>query len=129
MVSNVKIGGPLDMPIGVVKTIAEMMGYHPDAMQENLVRLNTSGEKKGGMLVDVLSWLLVVGGVIVPTGSNWQYNFTVAMQESKTKAVFSLEGVDVQAGVARVASGRGGQTNWELLQIKSNPQWGTGFSL
>lgn len=131
--------------------------YHPDPMQEDLVRLNTIGEKKGGMLVDVLSWLSVVGdgfkllsgghrialglrafgleefasqmGAKLLTGSNWQHDFMFAMQESKTKAFFSLEGVDVQAGVARAASGRGGPTDWELLQIKSNPQCGTEFSL
>jgi hypothetical protein len=32
----------------------------------------------------------------------------------------------VWRGIQRAASGRGGATNWELLQIKQNPQiWNT----
>jgi hypothetical protein len=37
---------------------------------------------------------------------------------------FNLTGVDEPwRAVTRSASGRGGATDWELLQIKTNPQW------
>jgi len=42
------------------------------------------------------------------------------------KILFNLDGVDVWNGVSRAASGRGGATDWELLQIRQNPQaWDT----
>lgn len=36
---------------------------------------------------------------------------------------FNLDGVDVWGGLSRAAAGRGGATDWELMQIRQNPQW------
>jgi len=46
-----------------------------------------------------------------------------ALADSNRQIHFNLDGVDVWAGVQRAASGRGGATDWELLQIKQNPQY------
>jgi hypothetical protein len=45
------------------------------------------------------------------------------LADSSVTKLFNLDGVDVWGGVSRAAAGRGGATDWELLQIRSNPQW------
>ena len=46
------------------------------------------------------------------------------MADPATAVHFNLDNVNVWSGVQRAASGKGfGATDWELLQIKENPQW------
>jgi len=54
---------------------------------------------------------------------NWQLAFTEVVSNANNKVAFNLTGVDVLGGVQRAAAGRGGATDWELLMIRSNPQW------
>lgn len=42
------------------------------------------------------------------------------LEDLNRRVLFSLDGVDVLLGVARVAGGRGGAADWELLRIRSN---------
>jgi hypothetical protein len=45
------------------------------------------------------------------------------MSNTSNRILFNLKGVDVWGGIQRAASGRGGATDWELLQIRNNPEW------
>jgi hypothetical protein len=54
---------------------------------------------------------------------NWKSEMTSQLSDPKVTKVFNLDGVDVWGGVSRAAAGRGGATDWELLQIRNNPQW------
>ncbi len=57
---------------------------------------------------------------------NWQPQVMDKILDPNQKVLFNLDGVDVWGGVSRSASGRGGATDWELLQIRQNPQtWDT----
>jgi len=57
---------------------------------------------------------------------NWKPQVLDKITDPNQKVLFNLEGVDVWSGVSRSASGRGGATDWELLQIKQSPQaWDT----
>jgi hypothetical protein len=56
--------------------------------------------------------------------SPWKDKFLELMNNPNTKALFNLDGVDVWGGVQRAARGAGGATDWELLMIRQNPQWG-----
>lgn len=57
---------------------------------------------------------------------NWQPQVLDKIVDPNQKVLFNLDGVDVWGGVSRSASGRGGATDWELLQIRQNPQaWDT----
>lgn len=44
-------------------------------------------------------------------------------QAADTPVLFNLDGVDVWGGVSRAGGGRGGATDWELLQIYQNPDF------
>ncbi len=57
---------------------------------------------------------------------NWKPQVLDKILDPNQKILFNLDGVDVWKGVNRAASGRGGATDWELLQIRQNPQiWKT----
>jgi len=57
---------------------------------------------------------------------NWQPQDLDKILDPKQKVLFNLDRVDVWSGVSRSASVRGGATDWELLQIRQNPQtWDT----
>jgi hypothetical protein len=45
------------------------------------------------------------------------------LADPDTKILFNLDGVDAWGGASRAAAGKGGATDWELLQIQQNPQW------
>jgi len=50
------------------------------------------------------------------------------LADPNTLVYVNLNGVDIWPGVQRAASGRGGAMDWELLQIRQNPQpqfWNT----
>jgi hypothetical protein len=65
-------------------------------------------------------------GATLATGENWQTTVTNALNDPNTTVHFNLDQVDVWQGVQRAASGQGGPTDWELLQIRQNPQsWDT----
>lgn len=53
-------------------------------------------------------------------GDAWKMGVTRMLEDPNQRVVFNLDGVDVWRGVTRAASGRGGATDWELLQIRSN---------
>lgn len=40
------------------------------------------------------------------------------LQDLAQRVLFNLEGIDVWSAVSRVAPGKGGATDWELLQIQ-----------
>jgi hypothetical protein len=40
------------------------------------------------------------------------------LSDPNQRVLFNLDGVDVWGGVTRAAAGKGGATDWELLQIK-----------
>ncbi len=56
--------------------------------------------------------------------AKWKSAFMDVVSNPSNKVKFNLTGVDDPWRAAtRAASGRGGATDWELLQIKSNPGW------
>jgi hypothetical protein len=62
----------------------------------------------------------------LPDPTKWKSGVLDALSDSSRQVHFNLDGVDVWKGVQRAASGRGGATDWELLQVKQNPQfWDT----
>lgn len=57
---------------------------------------------------------------------NWKTGVLDALKNPNIQVHFNLDGVNVWGGVQSAAAGRPGATNWELLQIKENPQfWGS----
>jgi RHS repeat-associated protein len=57
---------------------------------------------------------------------NWQPGVIEKLADPNTMVHFNLEGVDVWEGISRAATGvpgKFGATDWELLQIRQNPQW------
>jgi hypothetical protein len=65
-------------------------------------------------------------GATTATGEDWQATVLEKLNDPNTTVHFNLDGVDVWPGVQRAASGQGGPTDWELLQIRQNPQsWDT----
>ena len=54
---------------------------------------------------------------------NWKLAFTNVVSNPSNKVAFNLTGVNVQQGISRAAAGRGGNTDWELLMIRSNKDW------
>jgi hypothetical protein len=65
-------------------------------------------------------------GATIATGENWQSTVLNGLADPNTMVHFNLNGVDVWPGVQRAASGLGGPTDWELLQIQQSPQsWST----
>ena len=58
--------------------------------------------------------------------TQWKAGVIDKLNDPNTPVHFNLDGVDVWAGVSRAAGGRGGATDWELLQVRQNPQsWDT----
>ncbi|MEK3900967.1 hypothetical protein [Paenibacillus sp. FSL R7-0179] len=57
---------------------------------------------------------------------DWKVTVLERLNNANVKIEFNLTGIDSPwASVSRAARGAGGATDWELLQIKSNPQvWG-----
>jgi len=52
-------------------------------------------------------------------GDAWKQGVLRKLQDPDTRVLFNLDDVEVWTGVQRAASGRGGATDWELLQIRS----------
>jgi RHS repeat-associated protein len=62
----------------------------------------------------------------LPDPMKWKSGVLDALSDPRRQVHFNLDGVDVWRGVQRAASGRGGATDWELLQVKQSPQfWDT----
>ena len=59
----------------------------------------------------------------LPDPMNWKSGVIGKLADPNTMVHFNLNGVDVWGGVSRAAAGRGGATDWELMQIQQNPQW------
>jgi RHS repeat-associated protein len=51
---------------------------------------------------------------------NWKPQVFDNLADPSQRVLFNLDGVDIGVGIQRAASGRGGATDWELLQIKLN---------
>lgn len=58
-----------------------------------------------------------------PDAGNWKSGVLDKLADPNTPVHFNLNGVDVWSGVQRAASGAGGATDWELLQLRQNPQF------
>jgi len=54
---------------------------------------------------------------------NWKSGVLDKLADPNTPVHFNLNGVDVWSGVQRAASGGGGATDWELVQIMQNQQF------
>ena len=55
--------------------------------------------------------------------NNWKSGVLDELNNSDIEILFNLDGIDnVWAAVTRAASGKGGATDWELLQIKQMPE-------
>lgn len=54
--------------------------------------------------------------------NRWKSGVLEALGDPTRQVHFNLDGVDVWKGIQRASSGRGGATDWELLQIRQNPQ-------
>lgn len=52
---------------------------------------------------------------------DWRPQVFDKLADPNQRVLFNLDDVDVWGGVNRAASGRGGATDWELLQIYQNP--------
>ena len=59
----------------------------------------------------------------LPDAANWRSGVLQKLADPGTPVHFNLDGVDVWGGLPRAAAGRGGSTDWELLQIYQNPQF------
>ncbi len=55
--------------------------------------------------------------------SKWKEGVLGALADPNRAVHFNLDGVEVWKGVQRASSGRGGATDWELLQIQQSPQF------
>jgi RHS repeat-associated protein len=55
--------------------------------------------------------------------TNFKEQFMETVSNTSNKILFNLQGVDVWGGIQRAARGAGGATDWELMQIRNNPQW------
>ncbi|WP_411885866.1 RHS repeat domain-containing protein [Polaromonas sp. YR568] len=55
--------------------------------------------------------------------NKWKEGVREALANPAQQVHFNLDGVDVWKGVQRSAAGGRGATDWELLQIKQNPQF------
>ena len=53
---------------------------------------------------------------------NWRSGVLEKLADRNTPIHVNLNGVDIWSGVQRAAAGRGGAMDWELLQIRQNPQ-------
>jgi hypothetical protein len=51
---------------------------------------------------------------------NWRPGVLEQLNDPNRRVLFNLDDVEVWPGVTRAASGRGGATDWELLQIRNN---------
>ena len=55
--------------------------------------------------------------------AKWKSKFYEQLNDPNAEVIFNLDGVDVWKGVSRSSRNAGGATDWELLQIRSNPEW------
>lgn len=55
----------------------------------------------------------------LPDPMNWQSGVMQKLEDPAQRVIFSLDGVDVWPGATRAAAGRGGATDWELLQMRN----------
>lgn len=53
----------------------------------------------------------------------WKVGVIGKLSDPDVMVHFNLDGVDIGGGLSRAASGRGGATDWELMQIRQSPQW------
>lgn len=53
---------------------------------------------------------------------SWQQQVLDRLNDTNQRVLLNLDGVDVWGGVSRSSAGRGGAADWELLQIRQNPQ-------
>ncbi len=51
---------------------------------------------------------------------NWKAQVRERLADPNQRVVFNMKGVDAWPGASRAAAGRGGATDWELLQIQQN---------
>ena len=51
-------------------------------------------------------------------GDAWKFGVMRILSDPSQRVLFNLDGVDVWAGLTRAAAGKGGATDWELLQLK-----------
>jgi hypothetical protein len=59
----------------------------------------------------------------LPKPEQWKAGVLEKLADPKMPVHFNLDGVNPWAGAQQAAAGRGGPTDWELLQIKQNPQF------
>ena len=52
--------------------------------------------------------------------TNWRPGVLEQLNDPNRRVMFNLDDVEVWPGVTRAASGRGGATDWELLQMRNN---------
>lgn len=50
---------------------------------------------------------------------SWKAGVLQKLRDPNQRVLFNLDDVDVWPGVTRAAGGRGGATDWELLQIRN----------
>lgn len=53
-----------------------------------------------------------------PDPASWKPGVLGKLSDPNQRVLFNLDGVDVWPGVTRAAAGRGGATDWELLQVR-----------
>ena len=99
------------------------MGANSDFAPSSLAAKTTAEPLALGLKDSGLEAFAKARGATLATGENWQATVLQKLADPKTPVHFNLDGVEVWKGVTRAASGRGGPTDWELLQIKQNPQW------
>jgi hypothetical protein len=51
-------------------------------------------------------------------GDGWKSGVIRMLSDPHQRVLFNLDGVDVWAGITRAAAGKGGATDWELLQLR-----------
>ncbi len=56
----------------------------------------------------------------LPTHVDWKQGVLGKLRDPDQRVLFNLDDVDVWGGVARASAGRGGATDWELLQLAGN---------
>ena len=107
-----------------VGVIAPVLAYDASDCR---VAADTAGQPLALGLQDAgLDAFAQARGATTATGENWQATVLQKLADPNTTVHFNLDQVDVWPGVTRAASGQGGPTDWELLQIQQNPQfWDT----
>lgn len=59
----------------------------------------------------------------LPDPTQWKSGVLDALANPSRQVHFNLDGVDVWGGLQRGSSGRGGATDWELIQVQQTPQF------